>query len=395
MVFDPLAALPGPPQPWAPSQMPARRDGPPYAMTEMISAEPALAERLVRRLSADPSLERVAQAVRRAAAAEQPILTTGCGTSEHAAMAVAAFLADGLRTAGLPADRVGSVQAFELAGELTVGSGGGLLIGVSHEGGTWATNLAMERAPGRGMATALISVGPASPAVRLAEHVLLTGEQDQSWCHTVGYLSPLTAGAVLASRVAGNLDQPDPVTVRALLDASDDAAAAEGMAAALSGCSRMLVIGSGVDHVSARELALKIEEGARLPATALQLETIRHGHLAAADDRVGLVLILADGSARGPELVQRAASALRAAGELGMPAAALVAADLGDDLPAELTPAGRAAVPLTGHLPRIVGAALASTIPLQLLTERLARARGVNPDTLAREDPRQAAAGDA
>jgi fructoselysine-6-P-deglycase FrlB-like protein len=72
-----------------------------------------------------------------------------------------------------------------------------------------------------------------------------------------------------------------------------------------------------------------------------------------------------------------------------------VGADLGDDVPLDLTPAGRAAVPMTSHLPQMVAAALAAAIPAQLVAERLARARGVNPDTLGREDPRQAAAADA
>ena len=46
MATDPTARLPGAPDPWAPSEMPASRTGPPYAMTEMIAAEPALAGRL-------------------------------------------------------------------------------------------------------------------------------------------------------------------------------------------------------------------------------------------------------------------------------------------------------------------------------------------------------------
>ena len=78
-----------------------------------------------------------------------------------------------------------------------------------------------------------------------------------------------------------------------------------------------------------------------------------------------------------------------------MPAAALLAADLGDDIPSALTPAGRMSVPLAGSLPRTAAAALATAIPLQLLAERLARARGKNPDSIGRDDPRQAAAGDA
>ena len=52
-------------------------------------------------------------------------------------------------------------------------------------------------------------------------------------------------------------------------------------------------------------------------------------------------------------------------------------------------------VGLDGELPRIVGGVLAVVVPLQLLTERLARARGTNRDTIGREDPRQAAAASA
>jgi hypothetical protein len=49
-------------------------------------------------------------------------------------------------------------------------------------------------------------------------------------------------------------------------------------------------------------------------------------------------------------------------------------------------------LPRLGRVPRVAGSLLASALALQLLTERLARARSVNPDTLAREDPAQAAA---
>jgi fructoselysine-6-P-deglycase FrlB-like protein len=359
-------------------------------MTEMIAAQPALAERVAGRLLDDSAPQALADALRAAAAAGQPILATGCGTSEHAAMVTAAVLADALQVAGLPADRVTSVQAFELAGRAPAE---GVVLAISHEGGTWATNLALERARATGATTALVTVGPGSPGAALADHLLLTGEQDQSWCHTVGYLSPMVAAAVLGAAISGR--SLAPTTLRGLLDAADHAPAAEESAAALARCARLLVVGSGVDHGSARELALKVEEGAHLPATAHQLETIRHGHLAAADATTGLVLFLTDAEARGAEVVDRARAVLRSAAALGMPAAAIVAADLGDDLPLESTPAGRAAVPVVRDLPRVVGSSLGAAIPLQLLTERLARARGVNPDTLGREDPRQASAASA
>ena len=40
----------------------------------------------------------------------------------------------------------------------------------------------------------------------------------------------------------------------------------------------------------------------------------------------------------------------------------------------------------------VSAALLGAAIPIQLLAERLARARRVNPDTLGRDDPAQAAA---
>jgi hypothetical protein len=39
--FDPNAPLPGPPDPWASTDTPVRRSGPPYHMTDMIAAEPS------------------------------------------------------------------------------------------------------------------------------------------------------------------------------------------------------------------------------------------------------------------------------------------------------------------------------------------------------------------
>lgn len=382
--FDPDATLPDAPDPWAGSTMPPLRVGPPYAMTEMIGAEPALAERLVRRLNSDPAILTLASLIRAAVADGRPILTTGCGTSEHAAMLAAALIGS---AAGAEAR---SIQAFELTRRPP---GGGLLVAISHEGGTAATNEALRGAREAGAHTALVTVSDRSPGAALADVLVLTGEQDQSWCHTVGYLSPLVAAAVLAGALR---DQPvDPVVVRALLHVADHEPGADEVASALSQCARLLVVGSGVDYPAARELALKVEEGARLPATAHQVETIRHGHLAAADTRTGLVLFLTDGEGWGAPILERSRAVLRSASALGMPAAAIVAADLGDDIPLPLTPAGRLATPLTAGLPRLVAAALGSAIPLQLLTERLARARGVNPDTLGREDPRHAAAADA
>ena len=68
----------------------------------------------------------------------------------------------------------------------------GLVIGISHEGATSATNAALAAARTAGAATALITVSDRSPGAALADIVVATEELDQSWCHTVGYVSPIT-----------------------------------------------------------------------------------------------------------------------------------------------------------------------------------------------------------
>jgi glucosamine 6-phosphate synthetase-like amidotransferase/phosphosugar isomerase protein len=351
-------------------------------MSEMIAAEPALAERLIHRLSRDDAVAQLIAAIREAAAAGRPILATGCGTSEHAALAIAALINDALH---LPAGR--GARAVPALEALVAPLDDGVLIAVSHEGGTQITNGALRAAQSAGARTALVTVSGRSPGAEIADLVIATEEQDQSWCHTVGYLSPLVVGVVAAARLSGT--RLDALGIRSLLDVADDPHSAASTASALAGSDRLLVTGAGADHVSARELALKVAEGARLPATAIELETVIHGHLAAATRWAGLVLVL---TGREGVVRERAARVLQASRLLGVPTAAILSAEVTASIPAEDTPAGRIVLPRLGRVPRVAGSLLASALALQLLTERLARARSVNPDTLAREDPAQAAA---
>ncbi len=377
--FDPEAPLAGAPDPWLPSAIPAARSGPPWAMTEMIAAEPALAERIVRRLAEDSALAELVAAVSGAQRAGEPITLIGCGTSEHAAQAIAAMW----RAAGVDARHA---QALET---LAQPQRDGVVVAISHEGGTAATNEALRAARDAGARTALISAGGGSPGALIAELTVATGEQDMSWCHTVGYLSPLIAGATVAQRIVGA--SPEVGAIRALLRAATDESGAEAIAARLAECDRLIVAGSGPDHASARELALKVAEGSHLPAQALHLETMLHGHLAAEGSGTAFVLVLTDAPAF---VVERARRVLRATMALGMPSAAILGAAVAADIQSELTPAGRLLVPASGALEPEAAAVLGAAIPLQLIAERLARARGVNPDDLGRADPAQAAAHD-
>jgi glutamine---fructose-6-phosphate transaminase (isomerizing) len=364
--------------------MPPFRGRPPYVMTEMIAAEPALAQRLLHRLAGDDAVAGLARELREKAAAGRPVVITGCGTSEHAAMAVAALLDEAL--AHGRGWEVVARQALEVARRPPAD---GTLIAISHEGGTKVTTAALAAARAAGARTALVTVGRNSPAVAEADVIITTEEQDQSWCHTVGYLSPILAGVALAAAVRGT--RTDDLAVRSILDITDDARPAANVAAGLAGVDRVLVVGAGIDAITARELALKIAEGARLPATMLELESVLHGHLAAASRWTGLVMILTDPAAE-PLVQERGARVRAAARALGLPLAAILSEPAAAQIPEAETPAGRIVLPHTDRVPGIAGRLLASAVALQLVTERLARARHVDPDTLGREDPAQAAA---
>jgi len=355
-------------------------------MTDMIAAEPALARRVLTRLAGSGgSAARVADAVRQAAAAGLPVIATGCGTSEHGALGSADLLRDALRRAGLPHSPAlpTAAQAFELALDPPRG---GLVIGVTHEGGTWATNQALGAARDAGARTAVITASDRSPAAALAEPglVIATEELDQSWCHTIGYLSPLLAAAAVAGHLTG--EPPDVEATANVLEAgSAHLATIEAMAGTLTEVSRILVVASGVDRTAGRELVLKIEEGSWIPSAYRDLETVLHGHWPATDATTGLVLILADRERRA-ERVARARQMLDAAAAIGIRAGAILVTDAAAALADAPTPAGRITVPEVPALPAPTAALFGTATALQLLTERLARACGTDPDPIRRDD---------
>jgi glucosamine--fructose-6-phosphate aminotransferase (isomerizing) len=388
--LDPNAPLPGPPDPWVETDMPTLRDGPPWHMTEMIDAEPALSTRILERLAADGSAAELARVARQHASEGRPIVFVGCGTSEHGAMAAATVIGGALDGG---AATTTSVQAFE-ASLMPMPRGGGLVVAISHEGGSWATIRALDSAKAAGATTGLITASRRTVAASRADIILETLEIDQSWCHTVGYLSPIIAGIAVASALGGRADgAPSGAAagVRAALAAGLEAravAATEAVAAVLAATDRVIVVAGGADEIAARELVLKIEEGTHLPAAFREVETLLHGHLAGMDEGSGFVAIGADPREVGTR-ASRLADALRAARELGIAATAILTADYAAAIPEALTPGGR--VVIDAAAPRVgpgAQALLATAVPLQLLTERMARVRGVNPDPIRRDDPR-------
>jgi glutamine---fructose-6-phosphate transaminase (isomerizing) len=384
--FDPTAPLPAPPDPWTGSEMPSGRSGPPYHMTEMIAAEPHLARRLLGRLTRRGSAaEQLAGAIRDALAAGQPIVVTGCGTSEHAAQGVAEILREAARAAGLVQEpnAIVAAQALEAALEP---QRSGLLIGISHEGGSAATNAAMHAARSNGVRVALITAGPASPGAALAGIVVTTDEMDQSWCHTIGYTAPLLTATAVGAALSGQVLDPNRVAELMAAGAANEPLG-EAIAGVLARTRHIIVIASGADRPAARELVLKIEEAAWIPSAMRDLETFLHGHLPATGEDTGLVLILTDREHRA-ERAKRAAQALAAARGVGVHVAAIVSTDVAGTLPRDAAPVGSLVVPEAPDLPAPVAALLGSATALQLVTERIARATGRNPDAIRRDDER-------
>ncbi len=380
--FDPAARLAGPPDPWDSAPMPTARGGVPYHMTEMIAAEPALARRMLERLADDSAVRTLADAIRATITAHEPVIVTGCGTSEHGALAAAAILGEAVHEAGLSTAIVISEQAFELS---LAPPASGLVIGVSHDGGTAATNAALAAARAAGRPTAALTVSRRSPIGAQAGIVVETAELDHGWCHTIGYLSPILAATAVGAVITGQR----LAIARAqhlLADGARDTAAAEAIAARLAEASQLIVIASGADRPTGRELVLKVEEAAWLPSAYRDLETFLHGHLPATDQTTGLVLVLTDRAHRS-ERVARARQALEAARIIGLRTAAIMASEVDAEFDESLTPAGRLIVGEAPELPDAVAALVGGVAPLQLLTERLARARGTDPDLIRREDP--------
>jgi glucosamine--fructose-6-phosphate aminotransferase (isomerizing) len=381
--FDPEAPLPTAPDPWDYLPMPVLRHAPPWAMAEMIASEPAVVERIGQRLLADGSAAALAVAIREAVERGEPVVVTGCGTSEHAARGAAAVLRAACAAAGLPAPGPQSAQAFELSCDPPRG----LVIGISHEGGTGATIAALATARERGSRTALITASAGSPAAQGCDIVLATVEMDRSWCHTIGYVSPLAAACITAGLVAGRA--PDPSQIRQRLATGLDAAwghhGAMGNAAARA--RQLIVIASGADRTTARELALKVEEAAYLPSTFRNLETFLHGHLPATGVETSLVLLLLERGAIEARAT-RARQALAAAEVVGMKPGAILGEEAARLIPEALTPGGRIVVPDQADMPNEAAALLGAAAPIQLLTLAIAAARGTNPDPIRRDDPR-------
>ena len=358
---------------WLTDDFPELRDAPPWVMEEMVFAQARLAAPI---LGADgPEVTRLREQVVGAATSGDPVVVIGCGTSEHAAMVVVELLTDSFRRAGLTARAVAR-QALDAALDPRRG---GVCIAISHDGGTRATGLALEAARESGATTALIT-GCSDPSCASdADLVFVTPVHDDSWCHTLAYVSAILAGARI-SGIAG--DEAAGVAASTIESTLGRRADLEAAAAHLGHSGRIVTAGLGLDQVNAGELALKIAEGARIPTTAYHLETLLHGHLAGCDAVATSLVLLALDPRPGARRDRRLALVAEAALTIGIPTVALAPESLLEALPDDVH--GVALEP--SSVEPLLSSLLQSAVAVQLLTLGLVDLAGTNPDLIRREE---------
>ncbi len=360
-----------------PAVYPELRSAAPWVMEDMIEAQVMLPEALDDSLAS--SAPRLVEMMHAAADAGEPIVVSAVGTSGHSARAVALILNGAM---GESAVAAGPAEARESADEALAPRSRGLCIAISHGGLSTSTVRALAAAREAGARTALVTAADNTPARDIADVVLVTPLRDKSYCHTVGYTSPMLAGFYLASAYRQE-EFPAAGLGRYLSELLTMRTRALEIGGELGKAERLVSAGSLIDVPTARELALKVAEGAWVPTTMLGVEDTLHGHLVAHDANSALVVV-ATGDPNADRAAEGAHELLMAARQIGLQTAAILSPDLEGAILSEDVTAGKLVIPHAA-LPELVTSLLGGAVALQLLTIGLVYARKTNPDLLRRE----------
>jgi glucosamine--fructose-6-phosphate aminotransferase (isomerizing) len=245
-----------------------------------------------------------------------------------------------------------------------------LAVAVSQSGATEEIVATLDWARACGARTVAVTNASGSPLTEMADVTLATqAGPELSVPATKTYTTQLAAMAILAVALAGGAVgagelERVPEAVAEMLEA---APAAEALAERLVAVETLVVSGRGYAYSTALELSLKLKETCYLTALGLSHADLVHGPIAIVDAGTPALLVAAGD---GPTLLEMTGLARRIAAT-GAPVYGI-----GGDH--EFAAACRAALPgpsLPEHL-----APFALIVPGQLLTEALARAKGLDPD---------------
>jgi fructoselysine-6-P-deglycase FrlB-like protein len=248
---------------------------------------------------------------------------------------------------------------------------GVLAVAVSQSGATEEIVATQDWARGCGARTVAVTNEEGSPLAERADLALVTrAGEELAVPATKTYTTQLAALAVLGLALGG--DRAGLEQLREVPDAIERALgvaeAAEAVAARLTYVQQLVVSARGYAYAIARELALKLEEACYVTALGLSYADLEHGPIAVVDADTPALLIAAEHDTA--MLGAMTALARRCREDGGH-----VYGIGGDDA---FAAACHAALPDAG-LPAEL-APITLVVPGQLLTEALARAKGIDPD---------------
>jgi glutamine---fructose-6-phosphate transaminase (isomerizing) len=351
------------------------RKGHPYFMHEMILEQPnALHATLELCKREAPDITPFWEGVNK-------VVTTGCGTSYHAALAAANIL-----YALFERTNIEAVQSLELKHYYNVLDSKTLAIGFSHSGTTKTTTDAVSRAASRGARTIGLTGTAGSNLTKISTRHLVVGNGvEKSRAHTKSYTSSMLAAIYLGA--AYLRAEVSETSVESFLDHINEVPEYihsainqnEKQVAELSStdgakAKKIFIVGAGPNVATALEGALKLKETSYIAAEGMETEQFLHGPWVSLDKDAIVILLAPQGPSR-----ERSIDLLRALKNLDVKVVAIT-----DDkriveqasesifipeVKEELTP-------------------LVYVVPLQLFAYYLAVKKGNNPDFIHYDDPK-------
>lgn len=334
-----------------------------------IHEQPAVAERLLR--DGWPGTAAIAStiAARIAARETDHVVIAARGSSDHAAIYAQYLFGAHLRLpVALATPSLISLYGVEPRLDRS------LVIGISQSGQSPDIVGVVAAARRQGAPTIALTNNAGSDLAAAAEHHIdLRAGPELAVAATKTYTAELLAVAMLVTAIESQLGQVEgreaalaavPAAIGAALDSESEAAAVAG---GLADRDRLIVVGRGFNYATAREMALKLKELARLAADPYSAADFLHGPLALVEPGYPVIAI----APSGPTAADMDAL-LGRLGELGVEH--IVISDRPDAI---------AAASLAIHLPPGLPdwlMPIAAIVPGQLLALHLAIARGIDPE---------------
>ena len=338
------------------------------SLRDEILEQPAVAQRML-----DHGREAIGRIAAAAADREVDLVCIAArGTSDHAAIYAQYVFGAHLR---LPV-ALATPSLTSLYG-VTPRLERALVIAISQSGRSPDVVGTLAAAREQGAPTIAITNDPGSDLASTAEHVIhLDAGPELAVAATKTYTAELLAIALLATALEGRLGTPTAAGHADELDEVPEAIAhalsseqeAEAAARGLAERDRCIVVGRGFEYATARELALKLKELARVAADPYSAADFLHGPLALVEPGYPVIAVAPSGAAA--EDVDAVISQLR---ELGVDVVVL------SDRPAALA-TGSPGVTLPSNVPEWLRP-ITTIVTGQFLALHLAHARGINPES--------------